>query len=590
MSDNTQLVSGSINFGENANVWDVFADPTPKGHSGDGWPPATNPMNGDSPTVRHTVYDIDNSVDLPIINPAAITTTAICGAFAAVGTTDITVTSSNSPYTLAPGQYRDVTAQNGTTLILQAGVYTVRRFITGQHVNVYTVPGTIINIWGDNDGGNLDFRLLDDTYFGAQSGPAAITRVCVSDALRPGGLANNNSVGFGQDGTFYGIVNAPSSDLNLGNNWTHYGRFLAKTISSDWNVNINWDCCDSTPTPSPSPSATPSPSSSATPSPTPSATPSPTPSATPSQKAVCDATNQVDSNGAPIINRDINSYALFAYDDLLWKGGQVLNSGNWGHIYDGNVGVNNAAPGVGSPFNLRFGTDRNGYMSPGSQLVGDAVLNNTAGSYIDYLFANSVNTGFATTPNHPNPATTRGNYPFTTPIVVSPPSLPFTAYAALADFQAAAGANYVAPVIVPKNGSYTLDPTKWYGGISLGDGSTLIAGAGTFRIWDFPAVGKGVTFQVTDATVLDVDVHMNPNDGFRFGVGTNSLAHLNIGGAGYNWQTTFVTHFSNNAIFYGQYFAPTAWVDLGATSTYYGRIWARRISGDPNDNVYCVDP
>src|SRR4029078_1746078 len=159
-----------------------------------------------APTVRHTQYDISNSVDLPIINPATLTTTAICGAFLPAGATDVRVTSGNSPSTLAPGQYRDINAQNGSTLILQAGTYTVRRFITGQHVTIYTLPGTMINVWGDNDGGNVDFRLLDDTYFGAAPAqPQAITRVCVSDALRPGNLPNNNSVSFGQDGTFYGV-------------------------------------------------------------------------------------------------------------------------------------------------------------------------------------------------------------------------------------------------------------------------------------------------------------------------------------------------------------------------------------------------
>jgi hypothetical protein len=40
----------------------------------------------------------------------------------------------------------------------------------------------------------------------------------------------------------------------------------------------------------------------------------------------------------PGLNRDIDSYVLFAYDSLVFKG---RNSGDTGVIMGGNVGVNN---------------------------------------------------------------------------------------------------------------------------------------------------------------------------------------------------------------------------------------------------------
>lgn len=91
-------------------------------------------------------------------------------------------------------------------------------------------------------------------------------------------------------------------------------------------------------------------------------------------------------------SRDINTYALFAYDSLVWKGGTNQNGKDWGHIYNGNVGVNNpdSNPGDGN-FVLDFGTSARGIMSPGSQLVGDSVRADDAADIIYQLFANTLN-------------------------------------------------------------------------------------------------------------------------------------------------------------------------------------------------------
>ena len=67
MSDNTQLVGGSIRLGPEASVWDAYR----AAEAGSGWPPppVVNPDIGGF-TVRNAVYAIDNfAPDLPIIDP-----------------------------------------------------------------------------------------------------------------------------------------------------------------------------------------------------------------------------------------------------------------------------------------------------------------------------------------------------------------------------------------------------------------------------------------------------------------------------------------------------------------------------------------
>ncbi|MGH2407137.1 MAG: Ig-like domain-containing protein, partial [Candidatus Limnocylindrales bacterium] len=305
---------------------------------------------------------------------------------------------------------------------------------------------------------------------------------------------------------------------------------------------------------------------------------------------VCPTVGNLDSNGNPILNRDINSYALFAFNSLTWKGGALLNSGDWGHIYGGNVGVNNAAPNS-STFVLNFGTSGRGIMSPGSELVGDSARADDSQDVIYYFFANRLNPSFGASVLNPNPSTTKGNYPFGPLPVLAQPALPFTAYSTMSAFQAAAGVgNYIAPFIVYPGQTFSLDATKWYGGIDVRDGATIKLGNGTYRVWDFTAIGKKVTFTTTDATTLNVDVHLNPNDDFKFGVGTNAGTHLNIGAATstYANSNARVTTWSNRAEIWAQYFAPTGWLDVGALTTMHGRFWAQTITGDPNDNVMCL--
>lgn len=58
--------------------------------------------------------------------------------------------------------------------------------------------------------------------------------------LRSDGLGvHDATVSFGRNSTFYGTVFAPNGSINLGHSTDLFGRFWAKEINSDWNVNIN---------------------------------------------------------------------------------------------------------------------------------------------------------------------------------------------------------------------------------------------------------------------------------------------------------------------------------------------------------------
>jgi hypothetical protein len=236
MSDNTQLVGGSIRLGEEASVWDVYVER----EFGSGWG-AINPKIGGL-TIRNAQYLISNATDLPIIDPVNLTTDVLCGPFDPVGTTDITVPK-NGTLNLAPGAYQDVQVQDGATLHLVAGTYTVRRFNTGQNVNVYTVPGTVIHIWGDGDPNSREFNLGGNgSYFGSEDpGVESVACICVSDTYA------NSTVGFSDNGEFWGVIYAPNAPINLGRGFTHFGRFVGRTIASDFNVNVTYKVCTADP-------------------------------------------------------------------------------------------------------------------------------------------------------------------------------------------------------------------------------------------------------------------------------------------------------------------------------------------------------
>jgi hypothetical protein len=143
----------------------------------------------------------------------------------------------NNPFTVAsgsavmsPGVYGAVNWQNGTTVTLTTGTYTMCRITTGQHVTVITQPGVVLQV-------AQDFLIKDDMHF---DGPDCDTIPVVyvrSDGLNPN---NDNTVTFGQDSEVWGHFYAPNGKLNLGNQTDLHGTFWAQIMRSDFNVDVQY--------------------------------------------------------------------------------------------------------------------------------------------------------------------------------------------------------------------------------------------------------------------------------------------------------------------------------------------------------------
>src|ERR1043166_4328750 len=93
------------------------------------------------------------------------------------------------------------------------------------------------------------------------------------------------------------------------------------------------------------------------------------------------------------VNRDINSYVLFAYDQLIFKGG---NGTTTGFINGGNIGVNYPGLAHTGAFSLDFATGPGGNprMWNFTQALAASVNGGALGSFYD-LYANTTNNSFA---------------------------------------------------------------------------------------------------------------------------------------------------------------------------------------------------
>lgn len=318
------------------------------------------------------------------------------------------------------------------------------------------------------------------------------------------------------------------------------------------------------------------------------------------------------------ISRDINTYVLFAYHELVFKGGNTATGS--GYIMGGNIGVNYS--GYDSNRDLAYGTSSRAIMSDGYQAVANVVL----GGYrvanptrLWDLYANE-------TKPDPFPVPIDGSGPlkfsdaagnaWDAPgagadgwIIATAdlPTLPFTPGrydptsgslgSVTTDLQVLGAGGEPSP--------YTLAPGDLRD-VRLNNNAVLNLTDGIYNMRDL-SVGRDVTINVTDGTELWIDSTFNPNNNLKFGMNPehNGGAHVYVGGGKYlanesyaglfNINTEQVTNFAHNGAdrseqIHMQYFAPNSWLDLGGGNELYGRFWAGRITGDPNNNVYYVAP
>lgn len=225
MQSGYQLVGDSIRLGVEAVVYDVYTNK----QVGTGWG-TPGVVNGTISTFTAPLFDPMP----PLFDP--FSTSSITDIDVAKGT----IYSGGSP--LAPGEYRDLLVQDGATIYLTAGTYTFRRLNTGQSFNIFTVPGTIVQVTGDTDSNTLDMQFNGNGSF-VGSAIQGVESVAMFRYL-------GTDVNFSDNSTFYGVILAPDAQISLGRAMDHYGRFIGGGFNSDFNDNIYYRDC--TPVPEPS--------------------------------------------------------------------------------------------------------------------------------------------------------------------------------------------------------------------------------------------------------------------------------------------------------------------------------------------------
>jgi hypothetical protein len=128
----------------------------------------------------------------------------------------------NNQCDLPPGTYGQIDAQNGSHVVLSAGIYNVCAFKAGRNV-VVEAQGTQINV---NNG-----------FFKASNGFNIGTACGDLEVFVKGG----GQVSFGRNGFVAAKVCAPQSNLKLGHNNVLVGRFVGDVVNAD--LNDEGRCC-----------------------------------------------------------------------------------------------------------------------------------------------------------------------------------------------------------------------------------------------------------------------------------------------------------------------------------------------------------
>lgn len=280
------------------------------------------------------------------------------------------------------------------------------------------------------------------------------------------------------------------------------------------------------------------------------------------------------SVSAAIVSRDINSYVLFALDELDFKGG---NTAGTGFITGGNVGVNRADPNPGdSAANMNIGVNGRFVMSDGTHAVADTMRLGSDADVWD-VFVNVEKGAFG--------GTIRNTKTSPIPDWNGGPLIPLNDILNLFPFDPAR--TTTDPGSAPDlswsdtNNDWNLAPDV-YGEINAQNGTTLNLSAGLYDM-RFLNLGQNVTVNMTDQTILQVDDRVALN-GATFGANTSGLAEIYIGAeSGDNSQ------FGEGGDIWGQFFS-LGNLRLGRANELYGRFWAGQIGSDFNDNVTYIAP
>ncbi|HEX5086554.1 MAG TPA: DUF5979 domain-containing protein [Nocardioides sp.] len=211
MSDNTMVVSDNLRMGDTSTLakeCDVYRVFNNQGAN-------NNEESRTGPPIPFQPPPVKATPPLP--------------SFACNPSNPVTVPAQQSAV-MSPGVYGAVTWQNGTTVTLTAGTYTMCRITTGQNVRVITQPGVVIQVAQDfliNDAMRFDGSDCNDI-------PVVYVR---ADGVDPN---NDNAVRFGENSEIWGHFYSPNGRLNLGRRTDLHGTFWAKSIGSDFNVDAEY--------------------------------------------------------------------------------------------------------------------------------------------------------------------------------------------------------------------------------------------------------------------------------------------------------------------------------------------------------------
>jgi hypothetical protein len=280
------------------------------------------------------------------------------------------------------------------------------------------------------------------------------------------------------------------------------------------------------------------------------------------------------------MDRDLDSYVLFAIEHMQFKGADIGGAGlGRGIISGGNVGVNSVAgvDGVDNDHTMGICANNRVTMDDGSQMNADWVHGSAECDVWD-LYANKVD------PLGGPPAITPRN---SGPTAATFPIIPLASLKLRTEFptfQCSTSASD--DVEVDNDDSLGLAPGT-YRNLRVNDGGTLTLGAGTYTFCDWD-LGREVTVHAGADTIIQIAERFITNNSLTFGSSCDTKVYVRSDGVGPSAPSVAFAHDSDDhpTTIYGNFWAPWGRINLGNQTDLYGKFWAQRISSDLNVNVY----
>jgi hypothetical protein len=257
------------------------------------------------------------------------------------------------------------------------------------------------------------------------------------------------------------------------------------------------------------------------------------------------------ASGSPdrAVDRDIESYVLFAKSDLYFKGARPVVAATRGFIRGGDIGVNDAGQEARICENYLM------HMDDGTQVVGDTVHATNNCDLYD-IYANTLMGSPPVVPRNSGPTAFSP-----LPIIDTLPNFPsFTC-------------NQANDITLAPSASLTLAPGV-YGNLRANDDSTLTLQSGTYTFCDW-STGVNVHVINTAGTVVQDAGDWTTNNDTVYGPACDTQIYVE------GTQVAFARHTE----IHSRFWAPNASINLGDTTDLYGKFWADGISSDADVNV-----